>query len=140
MNEESSPDLPPEPESIPPSDSLADTEESPTEKAERDWVLFTPLSGLVCLLGIPGVLGPLVCWLIKRDTMSEVAEAGKEAINFQITMLLIQIVSVPLVFIFVGFITMLAALVLSIVFPIIAWIESSRGTRYVYPFTWRLIK
>lgn len=140
MNEESSPDLPPGPESIPPSESLADTEVSPAEKTERDWLLFTHLSGLVCLLGIPGVLGPLVCWLIKRDTMPEVAEAGKEAINFQITMLLIQIVSVPLVFLFVGFITMLAALVLSIVFPIIAGIESSRGTRYVYPFTWRLIK
>mgnify|MGYP001821748397 CR=1 FL=1 len=110
------------------------------EKMEQDWVLFTHLSGLVCLLGVPGVLGPLVCWLIKRDTLPAVSEAGKEAMNFQITMLLIQIVSVPLVFIAVGFVTMLAALVLSIIFPIIAGIESSRGTKYVYPFTLRLIK
>src|ERR1700761_2896163 len=46
--------------------------------------------GMLChLLGIPiGFLGPLIIWLVKKDTSPFVDDQGKEALNFQITRLI----------------------------------------------------
>ncbi len=109
-------------------------------KKVRDWMTFTHLSGLCCLMGIPSFLGPLVCWLIKKEEMSEVDRAGREALNFQITMSIIQIVSVPLMFVIVGIVTLMASAILTIVFSIIAGVEANKGVEYRYPMSYRFIK
>src|SRR5690242_14381933 len=36
---------------------------------EKNWALAAHMSALVMLLSIPGVVGPLIVWLIKKDTM-----------------------------------------------------------------------
>ncbi|NNE90830.1 MAG: DUF4870 domain-containing protein, partial [Verrucomicrobiales bacterium] len=74
--------------------------------------MLTHLSGLVALLGIPGVVGPLIAWIIKKDEMPRVDFAGKEAINFHITMLIIAVISVPLCLVLIGFVTLLLAYVM----------------------------
>ncbi len=108
-------------------------------KPERDWAMFTHLSGLCCLLSIPSFVGPLVCWLIKKDEMPKVDRAGKEALNFHITMIIIELISVPLMFVGIGFLTMIAAAVLSIIFSIIAGVEANKGVDYVYPLSFKFI-
>ena len=98
------------------------------------------LTGLATLVSIPAFLGPLIIWLTKKDEIPAVDEAGKEAVNFQLTMLLVQLVSFPLCFIFIGFITLFGAVVMSVVFAIIAGMEANKGNTYRYPMTWRMIK
>lgn len=111
-----------------------------SEKSARDWAMFTHLSGLCCLISVPSFIGPLVCWLIKKDEMPKVDRAGKDALNFHITMAVIQLISIPLVLVFVGFFTLIAAAIVSVVFSIIAGVEASKGVEYAYPLSYQFIK
>lgn len=55
---------------------------------ERQWGMFAHLATLIGLI-IPlgSILGPLVIWLIKKDTMPFVEDQGKEAVNFQLSLI-----------------------------------------------------
>src|SRR6478735_7706961 len=48
--------------------------------------------GMLChLLGIlTGFLGPLVLWLVKKDSSAFLDHHGREALNFQITVMLVM--------------------------------------------------
>ena len=59
---------------------------------ERQWAMFAHLSALLGGLLTSGwggsfgfFIGPLVIWLMKKDTMPFVNDQGKEALNFAIT-------------------------------------------------------
>jgi uncharacterized Tic20 family protein len=109
---------------------------------ERNWAVIGHLSALLGLIvwGIGIVLGPLIVWLIKKDTMPFVNDQGKEALNFQITVFLAGLVCSALLFVLIGF-PMLALLsVADLVFIIIAAIKASEGVAYRYPVCLRLIK
>ncbi|MDP6438560.1 MAG: DUF4870 domain-containing protein, partial [Candidatus Brocadiia bacterium] len=67
-------------------------------------------------------------------------EQGKEAVNFQITMLIAAIVSVPLCFILVGFVLIVIVGILAIVCPIIGALKANEGAHYRYPLSIRFIK
>lgn len=84
---------------------------------------------------IPGLL----VWVLKKDENAYIAEQAKEALNFQITMLLAQFVAGFLVIILVGFLLMGIIWLVNIVFCIVAAISTSRGETYRYPFSLRLI-
>ena len=81
----------------------------------------------------------LVVWLLKKDDSEYIAAQAKEALNFQITLLLLQFIAYVLVFILVGFLLLGLIWIFNIVFCIIAAISSSKGEYYRYPFTLRLI-
>jgi len=102
--------------------------------------MYTHLSGLCTLASIPSFVGPLICWMIKKDEMPKVDFAGKEALNFQLTMLIIQVISIPLAVVGIGFVTLFAAAIVSIVFAILAAVEANKGVDYIYPISFRLIK
>jgi uncharacterized Tic20 family protein len=149
--ENSSPDPgplpPPAPAPAPeaPSDGLPSAE-------EKQWAMFAHLSALVgglltSAVGGWGVfLGPLVIWLMKKDTMAFVNDQGKEALNYNITvaiacfaLLLLSIVTLGvglLIAIPLWIVIGIAWLVLTI----IASIKASNGEYYRYPMTLRLVK
>ncbi len=107
----------------------------------RKWAALchiVALSGLI-YNGVGFVLGPLVVWLIKKDEFSFVEEQGKEAINFQITMIIAAVISLILTMVVVGLFLTIAVGIVMVVFPIIAAVKSSRGEHYRYPFTIRFI-
>lgn len=81
----------------------------------------------------------LIVWLLKKDDSEYIATQAKEALNFQVTMLLAQFVAGVLVFILVGFLLLAIIWVINIVLCIIAAISTSKGENYRYPFTLRLI-
>ncbi len=91
-------------------------------------------------------VGPLIIWLIKKDTMPFVDDQGKEALNFNITVAIIGVVL--LVFsIFTFGIGLIVAIPLWIiigvgwlVLTIVAAVKANEGVRYRYPFCLRLIK
>lgn len=118
--------------------------QQPTSKSfgssENDWAMLTHLSGLICVVGIPSFVGPLVFWLIKKNEMPVVDRAGKEALNFHLTMLIALIVSAVLTVVVVGFITLIGASLMILIFSIIAGVEANKGNDYTYPLTIRFIK
>ncbi|MGZ5020378.1 MAG: DUF4870 domain-containing protein, partial [Chthoniobacterales bacterium] len=90
--------------------------------------------------GAGHILPVLLVWLIKRGESPEVDEHGKESLNFQITMLLCNIVAAILCLVLVGFLLLGILHLLNLVLVIIASIRASEGTLYRYPFTLRLLK
>lgn len=81
----------------------------------------------------------LIVWILKKDDSEYISDQAKDALNFQITVLLAYFVSWVLAWILIGFVLMLIIWVFNIVFSIIAAISTSKGETYRYPFTLRLI-
>jgi len=107
---------------------------------ERQWAMFAHLSALVgVIIPLGSIIGPLVIWLIKKDTMPFVNDQGKEALNFNITVGIAAVVSWILCFILIGFLLLAVLAVGWLVFVIIATIKANEGTTYRYPFTLRLV-
>ncbi len=98
--------------------------------------------GMLChLLGIfAGFLGPLIIWLIKKEESRFVNDQGKEALNFQITVLIAFFCAGVTMCIGVGLVLVPAVGIANLVFCILAAIESNKGVRYRYPLNIRFIK
>jgi uncharacterized Tic20 family protein len=108
---------------------------------ERQWGLFAHLSalaGLVIPLG--SVIGPLIIWQIKKDTMPFVADQGKEALNFNITVAIAAIIAGLLIFVVVGLLLLPLVGIAWLVLTILAAVKANNGEAYRYPFTLRLVK
>lgn len=81
----------------------------------------------------------LIVWILKKEDSAYIGDQAKEALNFQITMLIAQFIAGVLVVILVGFLLMGIIWLFNIVFCIIAAISTSKGETYRYPLTLRLI-
>ena len=143
--------------SVPPNDVSHDIPTPPPPigvptTEEKQWALFAHLSAILGaivtghIFGIGCFLGPLIIWLIKRDTMPFVADQGKEALNFNITLAIVgaALFLVVLLTFGIGLILAIpAGAVVAVgwlVFTIIAAIKASEGVAYRYPITLRLVK
>jgi uncharacterized protein len=120
---------------------------------ERRWAMFAHLSVLLGGLlssgwagGVGYFVGPLVIWLLKRDTMPFVADQGKEALNFAITvsitclaLLLLTVMSLGVAILLT--LPLLALIgIVALVFVIIGAIKANEGVAYRYPISLRLVK
>ncbi len=127
----------PDPVSVPPPPPSAG---GPPQE-ERQWAMFAHLSSLVgFVIPLGNFLGPLVVWLVKKDTMPFVADQAKESLNFNITVLIAAIVSGLLTLILIGFVLLVVIGIGWLVLTIIAGLKANEGVGYRYPFTLRLIK
>ncbi|MBA3883067.1 MAG: DUF4870 domain-containing protein [Chthoniobacterales bacterium] len=108
----------------------------------RTWTTLCHASALLgVFLHFPGhLLAPLIVWLLKRDESPEIDAHGKEALNFQISMLIYNVVAAVFCLILVGFVFLAILWVLNAVFVIIAAIQASDGKFYRYPMTIRFIQ
>jgi len=108
----------------------------------RTWAMACHLSALVGTLGngVGFILGPLIVWILKKDVDPFVDGHGKEAVNFQLTMLIAALACIPLCFVVIGFFLLPIVGILAIVLPIIAGLEANKGNIYRYPFCIRFIK
>jgi len=108
--------------------------ETPSKDA-RMFAMLAHISGIVLF-----VVGPLIFWLIKREEEPFVDDQGKEALNFQITILIGYVISFVLSFVFcIGMITAPLVWLVSVIFCILAGVEANKGNKYRYPFAIRLI-
>jgi len=114
---------------------------------EKTWALIGHLSAFSAFItGVGCVIGPLVVWLVKRDTMPFAADQAREALNFNITAALVGCALVLFSIVTFGLGLLLAVplgFVLAIgwfVLTIIAALKANEGVAYRYPFTLRLVK
>ena len=113
--------------------------EPPAE--ERQWGMFAHLAALAgFVIPFGNVIGPLVIWQIKKAEMDFVDDQGKEALNFQITVIIAFAVAFLLSFILIGFLLMPIIGIGALVLVIVASIKANGGEPYRYPINWRLIK
>ena len=111
-------------------------------KEEQNWAMICHLSALFgFLIPFGNVIGPLVVWLIKRAEMPLVDTHGKEALNFQITVVIAMAISALLIFVLIGFVLMFIVGIGALVLTIMAAIKVSNGElNYRYPWAIRLLK
>lgn len=95
---------------------------------------------LAHLLGIFSFLGPLIIWLLKKDEHPFVDDQGKEALNFQISLIIYYFIAGILCLILIGILLVFALLIVHYVFAILAAVKANQGEYYRYPLTIRFIK
>jgi uncharacterized Tic20 family protein len=123
--------------------------EAMSDSEARNWGAGAHLSSLIMLAWVPAVIGPLVVWLVKREDHPFVEDQAREALNFQISVLIYAIVGGIAALIFalatlgMGLFVVLPVaglfIVVAFLLPIYAAIKASDGERYRYPFTMRLL-
>ena len=106
------------------------------QNEDKTLALITHLSGIVA-----GFIVPLIVWLINKDKADKSWLTGqaKEALNFQITLLIAYVACVVLSFVLIGMILMPIIWIASIILMILAAVKSNNGESYRYPVALRLI-
>lgn len=117
-------------------------ETSTTSSNVRTWTVLCHASALAGFF-VPWaghILGPLIVWLARRGDSAEIDEHGKESLNFQISMLIYNLIAGVLCLVLIGFVILGILHILNLVLVIVASIQASEGKLYRYPITIRLIK
>lgn len=103
-------------------------------ESERNWAMLSHLTAFAgFFFPFGGIIGPLICWLSRKDESAWVDENGKASLNFNLSILLYSILVIPLCFILVGFLLIGMLMTLKVICIIIASIKSSKGERFKYP-------
>lgn len=76
---------------------------------------------------------------MKKDESPYISEQAREALNFQITLLIAYLIAGVLVFILIGFLLIFLVWLANIIFSILAAVAASKGENYRYPLSLRLI-
>lgn len=118
--------------------------------SERGWASIVHLAAFIGLaFPFGNVLGPLVIWLLKRDESALLDHHGREAVNFQISLVVfllalsvLGVVSIALE-VLAAFVALMvataAAVIAALVVVIIAAVRANRGERFRYPLSIRWI-
>jgi uncharacterized Tic20 family protein len=136
----------------------------------RTWAMLCHLGALAGFLFSPlTVLGPVILWQIKKNELPEINQHGKDAVNFQLTIFIINFaIGILLAMMwggiwgfailwgnplwsFGGFglgfgfasIFVLIRVLLNLaswIFAIIAGIKANNGESFKYPFSYKFIK
>ena len=114
-----------------------------TDGNERTWGMLAHLAAFAGLIPLPvlgTVLGPLLVWLAQRERSEFVAANAKEALNFNISVLIAGAVCTLLAYVYIGILLNVALFFYWVTMTILAGIRAGEGLRYHYPFSLRLIK
>lgn|SRR5690606_7468294 len=106
-----------------------------SDSDQRLWATLAHAGGIIF-----GFLAPLIIWLIFKDRGRYVDEQSKEALNWQITLLIAYVVGSILTAVLIGLLILVAAWIAALVLGIMAAMAANRGDAYRYPFALRLIK
>ena len=121
---------------------------APLSTAEdNQWASFAHLGGII------GFIPSLIIWLVFKDRGAFTNQEAKEALNFQITVLIANIalsiigsiIAVALLIPTLGASSVFSGLgwvawLVGAIFSVIAFLKTKDGVAYRYPFAIRLIK
>lgn len=107
----------------------------PVLSDSRGWVAAAQLIPLIGL----SFVAPLVIWLIKRDEDAYVEYWSREALNFQISLLIYALIGIITIIIIVGIVILIAVAIGGLVLMIIAGVKAASGELWRYPLTIRFV-
>ena len=106
----------------------------------RDRPSIPHLSALLgYVLPFAHIVAPLLIWVHKRTTIPGVDDAGRESLNFQLTVSLFGLVGIMLSAVFVGLVLIFALVVFHFCATVVAALHAQRGEVYRYPLALRII-
>ena len=134
----------------PPNDSRAPLDDSggragplvvEYDPTARTWGMVGHLLALA-FFAIPAcghLVGPLVVWLLKKDSVPFAGDQAKEALNFNLTWTIVGFAFSWTFCIGIGFVILPAIYVFMLVMTIVAAVRANHGEAYRYPLTLRLV-
>ena len=102
---------------------------------EKMWAILTHVGGIIFHW-----LAPLIAYLVLKDRGPFVRWHTRQALNFQLTLLLAYVAGFVLSLVFVGLFVIAAAFILNIVFGILAAMAANRGEFYKYPIAIEFVR
>jgi len=103
-------------------------------ETERNWAMFCHLSAFAgFFFPFGGIIGPLICWLSKKDESLWLYINGRNSLNFQLSIMLYIVLTIPLCFIIIGFPIIGMLVILKVICIIIASVKASKGESFKYP-------
>ncbi len=117
-------------------------------EAERTYSLFNHLVGLLSLFdfAVLGLIGTAIMWRVKHDESPFLDDHGREAVNFQISLLVFSVAFIVFCIVTFGFGAVLtpvfiaAMIALRLVGCIRGSMAAHRGEFYRYPMCIRFIQ
>lgn len=106
----------------------------PVPSDSRGWAAGAHLGTFII-----GLFAPLIVWLAKREDDAFVEYHAREALNFQITLLIYFLVSFVLILVIIGIFMLIAGGIFAFVVIIIAGVKAANGEFYRYPLNIRFI-
>ncbi|WP_458626995.1 DUF4870 domain-containing protein [Winogradskyella sp. PC D3.3] len=92
------------------------------------------------MTGFGGLLAPLIIWATQKEQVDGMDAHGKSIVNFQLSMLIYSIISIPLIFVVgLGILTLILVAILAFVMPIINAIKAGNGELPSYPLSFNFI-
>ena len=136
---------------VPPSATASPTLDSATPYAGAAPTKDEQNLAVLCyILGIfTWIIGPLIIWLVKKDSSKFLDDQGKEVINWGITITIAAVVLflfglvlsyIPILGFLVMILLRLALFACALIFTIMGAMQVSKGVAYRFPFSLRLIK
>lgn len=106
-------------------------------RTDKSLLVTTHLSQLLnFVIGFGGFIVPLVLWLTSKDKVEGMDEHGRSIVNFQLSMLLYFVISIPAVLLFgLGLLGFVAVGLLSFILPIVNAVKASNGEAPSYFMT-----
>ena len=99
------------------------------KRIDSNLLVLTQLSQLLnYLTGFGGLVVPLILWLTQKEKVAGMNEHGKQAVNFQLTLLLISFVCIPGIFLFgLGILGLIFVGIIGFILPIVNAIKAGQG-------------
>lgn len=107
------------------------------KRTDNQLLVITHLSQLLTYAtGFGGLIAPLILWATQKEQVEGMDAHGKAILNFQLSMLLYSILSVPLILLFgLGILTLILVAILAFVMPIVNAIKTNNGEMPSYPLS-----
>ena len=106
---------------------------------ERTWCTLLHLSPLLMYAGGIGLVVPIVMWAIGKDESELARSHGARMMNWLISSVIYVVISVILCIFIIGIPMLVMMGVLSVLFPVIAAIKSTRNELWSYPMAIRFL-
>lgn len=107
------------------------------KREDNQLIVITHLAQLLTYVtGFGGLIVPLVIWATQKDKVDGMDAHGKAIVNFQLSILIYTILSIPLILVFgLGILTLILVGILAFVMPIINAIKASNRELPSYPLS-----
>ncbi|WP_369994370.1 DUF4870 domain-containing protein [Winogradskyella sp.] len=107
------------------------------KRTDNQLIMITHLAQLLTYItGFGGLIVPLIIWATQKENVDGMDAHGKSILNFQLSIIVYSIISIPLIFLFgLGILTLILIGILAFVMPIINAIKAGNGELPSYPLS-----
>jgi uncharacterized Tic20 family protein len=107
------------------------------KRTDNQMLMITHLSQLLTYItGFGGLIVPLILWATQKDNVEGMDAHGKAILNFQLSIIIYCILSIPLIIVFgLGILTLILIGIFAFIMPIVNAIKASNGELPSYPLS-----